>query len=72
MHDGKRPITANASSAESGTHGGTFCPAYSSCITQPAQHMELVGFIAFIRIETKTREEGWGESKSNLSRQCFK
>lgn len=34
--------------------------------------MELVGFIAFIRIESKTREEGSVESKSNLSRQCFK
>lgn len=72
MHDGKQPITANASSAESGTHGGTFCPAYSSCVTHPAQHMELVGFIVFIRIENKTREEGSVESKSNLSRLCLK
>lgn len=51
MNDGKRQITAKASPAESGPHGGTFCLAYSSCVTQPEQRMELVGFMPFIRTE---------------------
>lgn len=40
-----------------------FVQAYGRCITLPAQHMELVGFISFIGIQNKAWGGGWRQQK---------
>lgn len=41
-----------------------FVQAYCSCITLPAQHMELVGFIGFIGIQNKAWGGGWWQKEN--------